>query len=129
VDTDHDGLPDEWELANGLDPLDPTGDNGALGDPDGDGMTNWQEYLAGTDPHNGQDALRFDFISFSNFVCLLQFNTHTGRTYTVERLSAFGSENAWSSLTNFSPSTSGPVTAYDPEAGAGFFYRIKVTPN
>ena len=129
VDTDHDGLPDEWELANGLDPLDPTGDNGVLGDPDGDGMTNWQEYLAGTDPHNGQDALRFDFISFSNLVCLLQFNTHTGRTYTVERLSAFGSENAWSSLTNFSPSTSGPVTAYDPEAGAGFFYRIKVTPN
>lgn len=129
VDTDHDGLPDEWELANGLDPLDPTGDNGVLGDPDGDGMTNWQEYLAGTDPHNGQDALRFDSISFSNLVCLLQFNTHTGRTYTVERLSAFGSENAWSSLTNFSPSTSEPVTVYDPEAGAGFFYRIKVTPN
>jgi hypothetical protein len=129
VDTDHDGLPDEWELANGLDPLDPTGDNGANGDPDHDGMTNWQEYLAGTDPHNSQDALRFDSISFSNLVCLLQFNTHTGRTYSVERLTAFGAENAWSSLTNFSPSTSGPVTVPDPQAGAGFFYRLKVTPN
>jgi hypothetical protein len=129
VDTDHDGLPDEWELANGLDPLDPTGDNGALGDPDHDGMTNWQEYLAGTDPHNSQDALRFDSISFSNLVCLLQFNTHTGRTYTVERLGAFGPENAWTSLTNFSPSISGPVTVPDPQAGAGFFYRLKVTRN
>jgi len=129
VDTDHDGLPDEWELANGLDPLDPTGDNGANGDPDHDGMTNWQEYLAGTDPHNSQDALRFDSISFSNLVCLLQFNTHTGRTYSVERLSAFGPENAWSSLTNFSPSTSGPVTISDPQAPAGYFYRLRVTLN
>ena len=114
VDTDHDGLPDEWELANGLDPLDPTGLNGPLGDPDGDGMTNWQEYQAGTDPRNSQDALRFDLISCSNQLCLLQFNTRTGRTYAVERLNALGPENTWVTFTNFISGTNGPVDRVRP---------------
>ena len=47
ADTDQDGLPDEWELAIGFDPLDPTGDNGLSGDPDGDGRTNWEEVRGG----------------------------------------------------------------------------------
>jgi hypothetical protein len=129
VDSDGDGLPDEWELAHGLDPFDPTGDNGALGDPDHDGMTNLQEYLAGTDPHNAHDVLRLEFISCSNSVCLLQFNTHTGRTYTVERVGALGPGSLWTPFTNFVPTTSGPATVSDPQPSAGYFYRLKVTHN
>ena len=52
LDSDGDGLPDDWELAHGLDPFDPTGDNGAYGDPDEDGLWNINEYLVGTDPKN-----------------------------------------------------------------------------
>ncbi|RKX43015.1 MAG: hypothetical protein DRP64_08820, partial [Verrucomicrobia bacterium] len=33
-DTDSDTLPDVWEVDNGLDPTDPAGDNGGIGDPD-----------------------------------------------------------------------------------------------
>ena len=44
-DTDADGLNDGWEVANGLDPTDPTGDNGGQGDPDGDGMVNIYEFI------------------------------------------------------------------------------------
>lgn len=47
TDADGDGMPDSWELANGLnlnDPLD------AALDPDSDGLTNLQEYQHGTNP-------------------------------------------------------------------------------
>ncbi|MBZ0159098.1 MAG: hypothetical protein K8G79_02970, partial [bacterium] len=48
-DTDHDGMPDTWEVAHGLNPNDPSD---AAQDPDGDGLTNLQEFQASTDPHN-----------------------------------------------------------------------------
>jgi hypothetical protein len=42
VDTDHDGMPDDWELNNGLDPKDASDGNSDL---DRDGYTNIEEYL------------------------------------------------------------------------------------
>ena len=42
VDSDHDGMDDDWETANGLDPKDNS--DGSL-DTDGDGYTNIEEYL------------------------------------------------------------------------------------
>jgi hypothetical protein len=50
VDTDGDELPDFWESDYGLDPNDPTGDNGADGDPDSDGLVNSNEYANGSSP-------------------------------------------------------------------------------
>ena len=49
VDTDGDGISDEWEVANGMNPNDP-GD--IDGDLDGDGYTNLEEYEAKTDPQD-----------------------------------------------------------------------------
>lgn len=48
-DTDGDGMPDFWENRNRLKYLDPSD---ADLDPDGDRLTNLQEYKYGTDPHN-----------------------------------------------------------------------------
>ena len=50
ADADADGLPDDWERDYGLDPGNRIGDNGAGGDPDGDGIDNAGERAAGTHP-------------------------------------------------------------------------------
>ncbi len=50
LDSDHDGMPDAWETKYGLDPANPL--DGRV-DTDGDGYTNLEEYLNGTDPGTG----------------------------------------------------------------------------
>ena len=49
-DHDGDGLGTGWELVYGLNPWDPEGVNGTYGDPDEDGHTNKEEFLANTNP-------------------------------------------------------------------------------
>ena len=48
TDDDNDGMPDTWEIENGLDSLNATD---ATLDPDNDGLTNLEEYQRSTNPH------------------------------------------------------------------------------
>ena len=52
VDTDNDGMPDAWEVRFDLNPNDPS--DSAL-DQDGDGISNLEEFLAGTPPSGSLD--------------------------------------------------------------------------
>lgn len=51
LDSDGDGIPDRIEVKWGLNPNDP---EDAKGDLDGDGFSNLEEYLAGTDPRDAK---------------------------------------------------------------------------
>lgn len=68
TDTDFDGLPDGWEVDNGLDPLNMAD---ALGDNDGDGFSNLDEYRLKTNPQDADSVpqkIRRWFESFENGV-------------------------------------------------------------
>ncbi|MEY2407928.1 MAG: hypothetical protein QOF48_598 [Verrucomicrobiota bacterium] len=79
LDTDGDGMPDDWELANGTNPLVPD----ANADPDHDGMTNLQEYLAGTNPTNPLSVLRLS-VTLNNGA-QLAFFAASNKSYSILR--------------------------------------------
>jgi len=58
-DDDNDGTPDWCEIRYGFDPFD-AADGAAADDPDGDGATNLEECLAGTDPTVNNDTIFMD---------------------------------------------------------------------
>jgi hypothetical protein len=127
-DADSDGLPDDWEIANSLNPNDPTGVNGANGDPDGDGQINIREYQAGTNPRDATDYLRFLSVERNAGVVSMLFHAAAGHSYSVLRRDELPT-GSWSSLTNLPvAAVAGTVEVFDPNpAGARRFYRL-VTP-
>lgn len=87
VDSDGDGLPDAWEqflidiLGGGLAlaDIDPSGDN------DGDGMTNYDEYIAGTYAFDDTDLFELYLKESTVDTRTFQFLAIAGRTYTIEK--------------------------------------------
>jgi len=71
LDTNADGIPDGWYLSYDMDPAVP----GLAGeDSDGDGMTNWQEFLADTDPTDPDHVLVLE----ANYTSAVVEGTETG---------------------------------------------------
>jgi hypothetical protein len=79
ADADGDGLPDVWEQAHGL----IVGANDSGLDPDHDGQTNLQEFIAGTDPQDGASYLRVDQIALNPGAIALRFQAVSNKTYSV----------------------------------------------
>jgi len=124
-DADADGLPDAWEIQYFGSIGAPNANPNA--DPDGDGFNNLQEYRAGTNPLDANSYLRFDSVTRSSGIVVLQFNAAAGKPYRVLTRTNVTS-GTWQTLTNVPPQpTSGPMTCIDPNQGTTKFYRL-VTP-
>ena len=84
IDSDGDGLPDGWEVAHRLNPLSGVGNDGAQGDPDGDGMDNLQEFLADSDPQDPHPTLRLRVQFPTPGRIRISWPAMAGRIYTLE---------------------------------------------
>jgi hypothetical protein len=121
-DTDQDGMPDTWELENGLDSLDPT-DAGR--DEDGDWQTNLAEFLAGTDPNDAADVLELRF-QVGEFAQQLWFRAMSGRSYSVQYADDL-SLGVWLKLTDVYPTDTTRdvlIEIEEPPGGVERWYRV-----
>ena len=84
TDTDHDGMPDDWEIQYHFNPMDPS-DN--IKDSNNNGYTNIEEYLNGTDPlftniEKGNNGLKAEtFVLMQNYPN--PFNPSTTIKYSI----------------------------------------------
>jgi len=122
VDSDGDGLPDDWELQNFGGATNAT----ATADSDGDGYDNMSEFIAGTQPTNGLSYLRLLGIVNSNVTGrALIFESVTGRVYSVDVLENLPT-GAWSNLQNNVPGSGAPLNVDDAADVTNRHYRLGV---
>ncbi|MDB6125232.1 MAG: hypothetical protein JWQ71_4225 [Pedosphaera sp.] len=98
--------------------LDPNGDN------DGDGMTNLQEDIAGTNPLDSTSMLRI--VSLANGASVLTWTSVSGKSYQV--LGTTNLTSAFSAISSNLTATGATTSYTNSPAGTVRYYRIQVVP-
>ncbi len=126
LDSDSDGIPDEWENTYEYDPNDPSD---ADQDHDNDGLNSREEYRAGTNPSSALSGLQIETISWLAGTLRLSFPSVAGKLYRVERAES-PAGRPWTAVGGNLPGTGGIVNVDDPAAAtrATSFYRIRLLP-
>ena len=117
-DSDNDGMPDSYEMDNGLNPL----SNDANGDKDGDGASNLAEYLAGTKANDPNSVFRVRGISQGDGTILITWSSVANKTYTIRDAAA--PNGAWMPVQSGIPSFGGEISRTVPFTGSRLFFEI-----
>ena len=117
TDVDGDEMADEWEMAE-------FGNlsQSAQGDEDQDGFSNLQEFLAGTDPTDGNSMLRLEVMEGTGDGIVLRWEASAGSSYEVQFKAKL--EDAWNLLTEKTAAEGGIVEMEINGLQERGFYRI-----
>ncbi|MBA4387176.1 MAG: hypothetical protein C0404_04285, partial [Verrucomicrobia bacterium] len=118
------GINDSWKILYFGSATGPG--TGALDDPDGDGMTNYAEWVAGTNPASAGSRFQCSVFGVQGGAFRLGFQTVIGRTYGVLAKSDLAGTSPWVVVSNGIAGTGGYVEVTDPVSSARRFYRITV---
>jgi hypothetical protein len=122
ADSNANGIPNDWEFQYFGSPTGAERD----ADNDGDTMSNWAEYVAGTHPQDPASFLKVDAIEVSATVSV-RVGAISNRTYSVQYSDSLGA-NPWRKLADLTArSTNRVETVLDPASTASRYYRL-VTP-
>ncbi len=122
-DLDRDGIADEWEERYGGCGL--FDENGH--DQDGDGLTDYAEFIADTNPTNAASFLRVDNVVVTGNTPVVQFNSSTGRVYGL-KCSTNLVNGTWTGVTGQTNriGSGSSMNLTGTSANASSFYRVDV---
>jgi serine protease AprX len=132
IDVNHNGISDSWEryYFGGV----PTNPN-PLTDSDGDGMTDYAEFIAGTNPTNAASKLvLLSASALTNRAVRLEWASIPGRLYQVYRATNLTSVSltnsaAWSPISDWLQASGSPTTYVATNGSKGsVLYRVEVRP-
>jgi len=124
ADTDGDGIPNQIEAGWGMMTNNPAD---APGDLDGDGVSNVDEFRAGTDATNAASLLKVTLSTMPG-VATVSFGAISNRNYTIEYTDALPRTPPWSRLADvLTRPTNSIEMIVDPTWTSNRFYRA-VTP-
>jgi hypothetical protein len=123
IDQNQNGMSDAWEkyYFGSV-----TTNRTRLTDTDGDGMTDYQEFIAGTDPTNAASKLIFLSASVqTNSAVEFKWSAVPGRSYQV-----FGSTDlvSWAPVSDWMQATVSPMSFIATNAAGARSYKVQVRP-
>ena len=122
ADYDADNMADSWEFDHGLD----INTNDSAGNNDDDGASNYEEYIADTDPTNSLSIFELSILSATDIT--ISWSSSVNRLYTLWCATDLMDADPWtpvSQMTNL-PGTGGTMVYANPVTDIRGFFRTSV---